>query len=92
MTYEKDFDCIFEMMIENAGKLFTKTDLCRDLCKRAEKAEKELEERFSDEDYTYIMEKADKLISVSSNESVFLYKQGFLDCVSLLKELGVLNK
>lgn len=87
-----NIDYIFEVMIEKAGKLFTKTDLCRKLCNRAEKAEKELEQRFSDEDYTFIIERIDDLVSVSSNESVFLYKQGFLDCVSLLKELGVLNK
>ncbi len=87
-----DFDYVLEVMIEKAGKLFTKTDLCKDLCRNAEKAEKELKDKYGDDNYSYIIEKVDELTSISMYESSFLYKQGFLDCVALLKELGVLNK
>lgn len=76
---------------EEALSRFKETEEYRLLDKRCEEAERALQDRFSEDDYHFTTQMMDAYIMQAEEEGRFLYRQGYRDCVNLLKQLGILG-
>ena len=73
--------------IETALDEYRETEESKHLAKGAASAQSELESRLPQE---LLEESLDSLLAEESAQGEYLYFRGYLDCVALLKTLGVI--
>ena len=84
--YEKYYDELFEKALE----AYKATSESNELEKKCQKAEEKLKEKLSEEDYSLVIKETDIFVMNAEAEGRFLYKQGFKDCINILKKFGVI--
>lgn len=77
--------------LEDALESYQETEEFAKLEKKRDQAYKELEEKFDDDTYSFIMKRVDICNIRLEREGYFLYRQAFKDCVSLLKQLEIIR-
>ena len=86
-----DFDDFINFSMEKASRLFRQTEEYRLLNENWERADQDLKTNFNADDYSYIEDCFEIMVQLESNESLFLYRRAYKDCVELLKKLEVLK-
>ncbi len=84
--YEKYYDELFEKALE----AYKATSESKELDKKCQRAEEKLKEKLSEEDYSLAIKETDVFVMKAEAEGRFLYKQGFKDCISVLKNFGII--
>ena len=86
-----NFEDFIRLSKESATRVFHQTEECKLLCANSQSAQQDLKLNFNSEDYSYIEDCFESMIKLEWSEMDFLYRQGFKDCVELLKSLEVLK-
>ena len=76
-------------IMESALRAFQQTETCTKL--ELQQAQRELEKKFDEEDYSFIMKRVEIFSLRLEREGAFLYQQAFKDCICLLKYFNILN-
>ncbi len=84
--YEKCYDELFEKAVE----AYKETDVCKELNVKCLEVEERLKEQLSAEDYLLAIKETDVFVRNAESEGDFLYRQGFKDCIGLLKYFGII--
>ncbi len=85
-----NFEDFIGLSMERASRLFRQTEQYELLREDVERAEQDLKNNFGEDDYSYIESCFEILLKAESQETEFLYRQAYKDCVELLKKLVVL--
>ncbi len=86
-----NFEDFIRLSKESASRAFHQTEECKLLCANSQRAQQDLKLNFNSEDYSYIEDCFETMMKLEWGEMDFLYRQGFKDCVELLKSLEVLK-
>lgn len=78
-------------IMESGLRAFQQTETCTKLELQCEQAQRELEKKFDEEDYSFIMKRVEIFSLRLEREGAFLYQQAFKDCICLLKYFNILN-
>ena len=84
--YEQYYDELFERALE----VYKMTTEKRELEKMCQIAEEKLKEILPEKDYNLVIKETDVFVISAEAEGKFLYKQGFCDCIGILKHFGVI--
>ncbi|MPM44673.1 hypothetical protein SDC9_91352 [bioreactor metagenome] len=85
-----DFDEFMSFSFETASQKFYATNEYHLLKDKIEIMEQDYQERFSKDDSIFIENCFDVLLELEGSQAEFIYRQGYKDCVQLLKNLEVL--
>ena len=91
LAKESLLENLMEYSLEEALESYQETEEFAKLEKKRDQAYKELEEKFDDDTYSFIMKRVDICNIRLEREGYFLYRQAFKDCVSLLKQLEIIR-
>lgn len=86
-----DFEDFIGFSMESASRVFRQTEQYKLLQEKNNKVYEDLETFFNKSDFELIEKMLDELMDVESQETEFLYRQAYKDCVELLKKLEVLK-
>ena len=90
MSTNETFNFVTERLFENAVKEFRSTEQYQLLKEKREQMERDCKYNLTDEGKEFTFECFDLLLSIEGQETRYVYNKGLLDCVALLKWLGVL--
>ncbi len=85
-SYEK----CYEELFEKAVNAYKETNTYKELDAECLKAEEKLKAHLSEEDYFFVIKETDVFVRSAESEGDFLYKQGFRDCIGLLRRFGII--
>lgn len=84
------FDFFLSSMLEQNARDFYDTDHCKNLRKKLEKHYKACERQLEQKDFQLAEIWIEAVMEWCSEESQYLYRQAYKDCISLLKKISVL--
>lgn len=90
MTPRLDLNDIANILLENAVEDFHKTEKYRLLCEKHNQAVDNYESKLSEIEKESVDEYLDALTELQGAETEFVYRQGFKDCMLILKKLTVI--
>lgn len=90
MTPRLDLDDIINILFENACVDFRKMPQYKLLWEKQIKMDEDCETMLGQEERDFVQECFDIMNEIDSEKLEFVYRQGFKDCVSILKKLEVL--
>ena len=90
MIINEEFDCFIDQLHDSAIKDYKTTEHYTLIKEKLEQMERDCETNLTADDRSFAGECFDILLSVHGQEESYVYRRGLHDCVSILKELGVL--
>ena len=90
MDKREEFNFFIDQLLDSAVQSFRSTDEYGLLKEKMDKMDNDCEAMLNKEGQTFTAECFDFLMDVSGREQRYVYHKGLLDCVSILKYLGVL--
>lgn len=90
MTNKEEFENFIEEMYNNASIKFLETEEFRLFNEKFDQMESDCESRLNPTDSKFVIDCFDTIIGDSGPRELYIYRKGLLNCVSLLKWLGVL--
>lgn len=86
----KECDLFVSELLCRAVELYKQTGEYTEFQKELEQMDGMCKEKFTDEDYSFVMECFGRVLNMFVNEQKFVYSEGLKDGALLLKKLGVL--
>ena len=90
MSNTEEFDLFMDSLLSNAVQDFKATEQYRLLQEKLDRMDRDCESMFTKDEQDFAIECFELLLDVSGQEEKHVYQRGLLDCVCLLKRLGVL--
>ena len=90
MTNKQEFEYFIEQMLDNAVKNFRETEQYGLLREKMSRMEAECDTILNPEDREFVTECFEIILQKNGQEEHYVYRQGLLDGVKLLKWLGIL--
>lgn len=90
MEKRKEFDYFIDQLFDSAVQSFRATDEYSLHKEKLDRMDNDCETMFTKEEQYFAMQCFDLLLDVSGQEQRYVYHQAMLDCVTILKSLGVL--
>lgn len=87
MGINEEYDLFIDELLNRAIESFRLTEENKSKQKELDQLDKICKKRFSDEDYHFIMEFINHIMSIAGVEQRYLYHQGVKDGFSLIKKL-----
>ena len=84
-----DFEDFIGFSMESASRMFRNTEQYKLLKEKSDKLFENLETFFNKSDFQHIETILDELMDIESQETEFLYRQAYKDCIEMLKKLEV---
>lgn len=85
-----DFDFFMDEMLDVAVAKFKATAQSELLHEKIEQMNRDCETMFTEDERDFAVECFELLLDVAGQEERFVYRQGLLDCITILKRLGVI--
>lgn len=85
-----DFDFFTDEMLDVAVVKFKATTQSELLHKKIEQMNRDCETMFTEDEREFAIECFELVLDVAGQEERFVYRQGLLDCITILKRLGVI--
>ena len=90
MINQETFEFLGDQLLENAVKEYKQTSQYELLREKLSRMDADCNCMFTETEKDFTEECFALLLDVSGREEQYLYRRGMLDCVSILKYLGVL--
>jgi len=90
MNNKESFEFFVEEMCNNAVKSFKETEQYKLLREKLDQMDRDCDSELKRDEKAFVEECFELLLSVSGQEEHYVYRRGLLDCVNVLKYLGVL--
>lgn len=90
MDNKEEFEFLSDQLLENAISEFKKTKQHKLLREKLNRTEQDCDAMFTADEKEFAAECFELITDVNGQEEYFVYRQGMLDCVKLLKWFGVL--
>lgn len=89
-TNKEKFENLIEQMYNNAAIAYQKTEEFRLNNEKMERMEADCRIKFNPSDSEFVIGCFDTMIGNCSQRELYIYRKGLLNCVGLLKWMGVL--
>ena len=90
MTTKEQFDFFINDMLDNAVSDFKHTKQYALLKEKLDKMDSDCEGIFDADELGYAEECFGLLLDAADQQEAYVYRKGWRDCITILKELGVL--
>ena len=90
MNNKEEFEFFVEEMLNNAVKDFKETEQYRLLQEKLNQMDRDCDSILTKDEKDFAVECFELLLDVGGQEEHYVYRKGLLDCVRVLKHLGVL--
>ncbi len=90
MEKREEFDFFIDQLLDSAVKSFRATSQYGRLQEKMDRMDSDCKTMYTKQEQAFAMECFDLLLDASGQEQRYVYQQGLLDCVAILKGLGVL--
>lgn len=90
MVKEDEFDFFMEELLSRAQSGFKQTARYDYLREKWSQMDETCENYFNREDLSFVTECFEQIMEIDGEEARYVYRQGLLDCITLLKRLRVL--
>ena len=90
MNNKENFEFFIEEMLNNAVSDFKKTDQYKLIQEKLDQMDRDCDSELRKNEKDFATECFELLLSAGGQEEHYVYRKGLLDCVSVLKWLGVL--
>lgn len=91
LNKREDFDSFMDQMLDNAIQSFRSTNEYGLLREKLDRMDTDCETMFREDERDFAAECFALLLDVAGQQERYVYRRGLLDCVALLKHLGVLT-
>lgn len=85
-----DFDFFMDEMLDVAVAKFKATTQSELLQEKIEQMNRDCEMMFTEDERKFAIECFELLLEITGQEERFVYRQGLLDCITVLKKLGAI--
>ena len=91
MSCKEDFEFFIEQMHENAVKDFQKTQQYQLFREKLDRMDDNCENILAPSEREFVTECFELILDRDGQQELYVYHKGLLDCVNLLKWIGVLS-
>lgn len=91
MNNKEEFEFFIEQLLDNAVASFKATDQYKLLQEKLKHMDDECDTMFRADEKGFVVECFQLIMEADGREEHFVYRQGFRDCVNVLKWMGVLT-
>jgi len=90
MTKKEQWEFFTDALLDSAVDSYKTTWQYKEYREKLIQMEHDCEDHLDPSDFSFIMECFELLMDSYTQQGRYLYKQGFADCISILKRLGIL--
>ena len=90
MVNKEEFEYFLEQLIDNAVKNFKETEQYKFLQEKLDQMDRDCDNMLTKDEKDFIVTCFELILDVDGQQERYIYRKGLEDCVSILKELGVL--
>ena len=90
MINKEEFECFVEQLLDNAEKNFKATEQYKLLQEKLDQMNRDCDTMLTKDEKDFVVTCFELILDVEGQKEYYIYRKGLEDCISILRELGVL--